>query len=189
MRTDAPRWPRRLLAALDAADARARALASPLTVGQLNWRADPASWSIGQCLDHLRVSNEVYCRAIEASLRGDGAGPVDEIAPGWFGRFFIRTVMDPQTATRKRKAPTKIIPAADVDASIVESFVRSNDAVRQAIAHAQHHDVNRVRFVNPFVPLIRFTVGTGLEILTIHDDRHLLQAERIRNHPGFPAVG
>jgi len=49
------------------------------------------------------------------------------------------------------------------------------------------YDVNRIRFKNPFVPLIRFTVGTGLEIVSQHESRHLLQAERIRESPGFPA--
>jgi hypothetical protein len=36
------------------------------------------------------------------------------------------------------------------------------------------------------VALIRFTVGTGLEILTRHENRHLLQAERVRANPAFP---
>jgi hypothetical protein len=33
--------------------------------------------------------------------------------------------------------------------------------------------------VNPFVPLVRFTVGTGVEIVWRHQHRHLLQAERV----------
>jgi len=35
---------------------------------------------------------------------------------------------------------------------------------------------------NPYLPLIRFTVGTGLLIMPAHERRHLLQAERSR-HP------
>jgi hypothetical protein len=51
--------------------------------------------------------------------------------------------------------------------------------------------VNRVRFRNPFIAVIRFTIGTGLEIIARHEDRHLLQAERIRDsgrahHPTSP---
>jgi hypothetical protein len=42
------------------------------------------------------------------------------------------------------------------------------------------------RFKNPFIPVLRFTVGTGLEILAKHERRHLLQAERIRDSPEFP---
>ena len=85
-----PAWSDRLRAALDAADVRARALAAPLSVAQLNWRADPGSWSIGQCLDHLRVTNDVYAHAMDESLTGTPVGPVEAITPGWFGRYFLR---------------------------------------------------------------------------------------------------
>jgi hypothetical protein len=186
--TDSPRWSRRLHAALDAADARAKKLAGGLTVEQLNWHAEPAIWSIGQCLDHLRVANVVYGRAIEEALTRPPTGPVDEITPGWFGRWFIRTQIEPSASTKKGKAPKKIVPMATVDATILDQFLKSNNASRQLLDRAQAYDVNRVRFVNPFVSMIRFTIGTGFEILTKHEDRHLLQAERVKAHPNFPAA-
>jgi len=184
----APAWSDRLHAALDTADARARALAAPLSVAQLNWRVDPASWSIGQCLDHLRVTNEVYSRAMDESLTGAPGGPVETITPGWFGRYFLRTVIDPSPQSRKNKAPAKIKPVTTVDSSVLTHFLASNDVARRLIARAVPYDVNRVRFPNPFVPLIRFTVGTGLEIMTRHQDRHLLQAERVRANATFPVA-
>ena len=183
-----PSWSRRLLAELTASDQRAIAVARPLTVDQLNWRPRPDSWSVGQCLEHLAVSNEVYCKAIAPAVPGCAQAMVDEITPGWFGRWFIRNVIEPSPKTLKnQKAPAKIVPVATVDATILDQFLRSNQQTRELIARAQSFDVNRVRFKNPFVAWIRFTVGTGLEILARHEDRHLLQAERIRAHPGFPA--
>ena len=156
-------------------------------MAQLNWRADPSTWSIGQCLDHLRMSTVVYAPAIEAALTRPPTGPVDEITPGWFGRWFIRTQIAPSPKTARGKAPKKVVPIATADATILDQFLTSNQSARRLIDRAQPYDVNRVRFVNPFIFVIRFTVGTGLEILTQHEDRHLLQAERIRSHPGFPA--
>ena len=175
---------------LDVADARAGALASGLTVAQLNWRPRAESWSIGQCLEHLCISNEVYVAPIAASLgssRGDG--PVHEITPGWFARWFMRTYIDPATQKKRARAPKRIAPVApQIDTSILDRFIASNARIREVIARAQAHDVNRVRFVNPFVPLIRFTVGTGLQLLTLHNHRHLLQAERVKLSAGFPAA-
>ena len=51
---------------------------------------------------------------------------------------------------------------------------------------AAGYDVNHVRFRNPFIPLLRFSVGTGLELHSSHERRHLLQAERVKTAPGFP---
>jgi hypothetical protein len=46
--------------------------------------------------------------------------------------------------------------------------------------------VNRIRYRNPFIPLLRFTVGAALEIIAKHTSRHLLQAEGVRQDMSFP---
>jgi hypothetical protein len=174
-----PAWVTRLLSEIDAADERAMALAKPLTPEQLNWKPSPGEWSIGQCVDHLCVANEVYLAAMEKGLPGRPRGVAQEIAPGWFGRWFIRTAIEPSAQSRKGRAPRKIVPASNVDGTILDRFLRTNVEAREFVRRAALYDVNRVRFQNPFVPIIFFTVGTGLEILVRHQRRHLLQAERV----------
>jgi hypothetical protein len=175
-----PPWAVRLLSEIDAADQRAIALAQPLTVNQLNWKPSPGEWSIGQCLDHLCVANDVYLAAMEPALRHPPRGVAQEITPGWFGRWFIRTAIEPSTRSRKGRAPGKIVPRSTVDPSVLGLFLKTNVSARDFVRRAAEHDVNRARFQNPFVPIIFFTVGTGLEVLVRHQRRHLLQAERVR---------
>jgi len=179
-------WPDRLIAEFRGADERAIALATDLNVNQLNWKPSPGAWSVGQCLEHLAVSNEIYGEAIANALISAPAGAANEITPGWFARYFIREYIAPTEKRTKHKAPPKIRPVADVDASILQRFLNTNRQSRDLVERARNIDVNRVRFKNPFVPLIRFTVGTGLEILAKHEQRHLLQAERVRNDARFP---
>jgi hypothetical protein len=179
------KWNDRLIAELTAADERARALVSDLTAQQLNWKPAPGAWSIGQCLEHLCVSNEVYLGPIAESLDGQQPDAVDEITPGWFSRKFIRDYIAP--SEKKAKAPAKIAPGSStVDAGILDRFLRSNQNTRRLIQAASRFDVNRIRFRNPFVPLLRFTVGTGFEIMSKHESRHLLQAERVKALGEFP---
>ena len=71
-------------------------------------------------------------------------------------------------------------------ASVLDRFLISNRDAREVVYRASNYDVNRIRFTNPFIPVIRFTVGTGLEIVSKHQRRHLLQAERIRKSLEFP---
>jgi hypothetical protein len=114
---------------------------------------------------------------------------IQDISVGWFGRWFIRNYIAPQTNTPKPKrapAPAKIRPSPRVEYSILQRFLRSNEEARQVIRRAASHDVNRIRFKNPLVGVIRFTVGTGLEIISQHEQRHLLQAQRVKESPNFP---
>lgn len=184
-----PPWFLRIASELDTADARAVALMRGLTVAQINWKPRPDAWSIGQCLEHLCLSNEVYAPPMLEALGDEATGPADEIRPGWFGRWFIRRYIEPTTQSMRARAPTKIVPVAtQIDASILDRFLRSNTRIREVMAGARRHDVNHVRFRNPFVPLIRFTVGTGLQIIARHNHRHLLQAERVEQSPGFSPI-
>ena len=111
---------------------------------------------------------------------------VQEITPGWFGRWFIRNYIEPSPHTRRVSAPKKITPGTQIDAAILQRFLASNDRARAVTRQAAPYDVNRIRFRNPFIPVLRFTVGTGLEILSNHQRRHLLQAERVRESLEFP---
>jgi hypothetical protein len=180
MQAGLPAWSERLIAELKAADQRAEALVSRLSGEQLNWRPSPGAWSIGQCLEHLHITNEVYLRALARSLEGQRFSKVPEIRLGWFSRWFVRNYIAPVSNGRRTQAPKKIRPESQVGPSVLESFLRSNEAARDFVSKAADYDVNRIRFQNPFVRGLRFTVGAGLEIVSQHQRRHLLQAERVK---------
>ncbi len=180
-------WAGHQLDELMACDRRAREVAGGLDQAQLNWRPSANAWSVGQCLEHLYIANQVYLPPMSKALDGNPTSPVQTITPGWLGRWFIRTYIEPSSQSARARAPGKIAPAQEIDASVLDRFLRSNDHARALVRQASAYDVNRIRFVNPFVPLVRFTVGTGLEILWRHECRHLLQAERVRGSAGFPA--
>jgi DinB family protein len=180
-----PAWPSRLVVQLDAADERTRALLAEISPERLNWHPRPGAWSVGQCLEHLCITNDLYLSSMSASLTGKPAGMVREIELGWFARWFIASFVEPSSNTKKARAPKKIVPGSRVDLSILDRFLRSNENAREMIRSASGYDVNRIRFKNPFLPLVRFTVGTGLEAMCRHECRHLLQAERVAKSPGF----
>ena len=184
--TPAPAWSVRLALELGANDQTAQALAAGLTEEQFNWQPAMGSWSVGQCLEHLCRTNEAYLASISAALKEKPDSPVEQITPGWFGRWFIRSFVEPTPNTKRVSAPPKIRPAARVDLDVLDRFLSSNNSCREFIVRTCGKDINRIRFWNPFVPGIRFTVGTGLEIITGHERRHLLQAERVRDSVNFP---
>ena len=185
--TSVPPWSLRLKAELNAADTRARALAKGLTIPQLNWNPRPESWSVGQCLEHLCITNEIYIESMAGCFDRHPTGPVNEITPGWFARWIIRTYVEPTTPEKRARAPMKIMPTAQhLECAIVDRFLAGNARIRDLIARAEAYDVNRVRFKYPFVPLVRFTVGSALQIIVRHNHRHLMQAERVKGLSGFP---
>jgi hypothetical protein len=181
-----PAWPARLTADLAANDDSAKRLLAGLTEPQLNWQPAPTSWSIGQCLDHLCATTDAYLPALLAALKDQPDSPVDQIRLGWLGGFFFRNFVEPSPNTKRAAAPAKIRPASSVSLSILDRFLCGNQSCRDLLFRAATKNVNRIRFWNPFIPGLRFTVGTGLETIPAHQRRHLLQAQRVRSSSNFP---
>jgi hypothetical protein len=169
---------------LDAAERDARALVAGLGEERGGWRAETGSWSVAECLDHLASANRVYLHAMkEPAIRAREQGRFrrGQVAPGFVGRWFVKTMEPPVKAPFRMKAPRIIEPrAAPPLADACASFRTSQDEVRAFLRACADLDLAAVRFPNPFVRGIRFSLATGLHVITAHERRHLWQAWRVR---------
>jgi len=94
----------RLLSEFDDSDARLKRPAEGLSPTQLNWPPRPGAWSVGRCIEHLAIANEVYIPAIASALvNRQPDGPVDQIVIGRFAGYFIRTFIEPTPTTGARR--------------------------------------------------------------------------------------
>jgi hypothetical protein len=181
----------RLLDDIDDADRRGAAIAASCNDEQFYWRPqDGNGWSIAQCLDHLGVMNMVYGTAIRDGIevaRRRGSRRREPAKPGYLGSKFVRSMEPP--VTRRLRAPRMGKPAPAKERQVIlEEYRAGHDLTRQLIADAATIDANQARFKNPFVPLLRFSIATGLFVIAAHDRRHLWQAEQVIRAPGFPAA-
>ena len=173
----------KLIDELDAADCDAKAVAEGLSEVQGTWRPAPGAWSVAECFDHLAIANRVYLAPIvDGAARGRAAGRMRRrpALPGLAGGMFARSLEPPvrlKTKNPKVSTPRPSPPLMDS----LAAFLESQEHVR-AFIHANHDlDLASIRFVNPFVRGIRFSLATGLHVITSHDRRHLWQAWNVRN--------
>jgi hypothetical protein len=79
------------------------------------------------------------------------------------------------------KAPRLIRPrSAPGLADAFNAFVASQQEVRAFLRTYADLDLARVRFPNPFIRGVRFSLATGLHVIPAHERRHLRQAWRAR---------
>jgi len=178
-----------ILIALDDNDRQAEAVARGLDDERFNWRPDERSWSVAQCLDHLNVANRVYLTTMREALeRARQAGAVRRgaLRPGVVGRWFVASLEPPPK--RRLPAPKKIVPAARKGRTeVMAEWGRTQGEVKELLREAAGLDLNGTRFVNPFIPLVRFSIATGFQVIAAHERRHLWQAGRVKANPRFPA--
>jgi len=169
---------------LDAAERDAQALAAGLAEERGGWCAESGSWSVAECLDHLAIANRVYLEAMkEPAIRAREQGRFRRgpAAPGFVGRWFVRILEPPVKTPFRIKAPRTIEPrTAPPLANAFASFRTSQDEVRAFLRAYVDLDLAAVRFPNPFIRGIHFSLATGLHVITAHERRHLWQAWCVR---------
>ena len=155
-----------------------------LTEQQGAWRVEPGSWSVAECLDHLATANRVYLRAMNepaVRARKNGRERRGPAVPGIIGRWFVRWLEPPVKPRLKGKAPRAIRPrTAPPLADAFAAFTASQRDVRMFLRTYADLDLAGVRFPNPFIPGVRFSLATGLHVITAHERRHIWQAWRVR---------
>jgi hypothetical protein len=170
--------------ALDAIEQDARALVQGLTAEQGVWRATPDSWSVAQCLDHLATANRVYLRAMEPSASQAlqlGRRRRRPALPGLIGGWFAQSFEPPVRPRFKMRAPKKIVPReSPALADAVAQFLAAHEDTRSFLTQYADIDLAGVRFPNPFIRGVRFSLATGLHVTAAHDRRHLWQAWNVR---------
>jgi hypothetical protein len=170
--------------ALNAAELDARSVTDGLGETLGTWRAQPGSWSVAECLDHLATANRVYLRAMEpAATRAQSMGRTRRgpARPGLIGGWFVNYLEPPVQPRLKSKAPSAIRPrSSPALADAMAMFLESQQEVRRFLRSYSAIDLNGVRFPNPFIPGVRFSLATGLHVITAHERRHLWQARRVR---------
>ncbi len=177
---------RALLADAEGTRAEAERLRAELSAAQLTWQPAPDVWSVADCFEHLRKVDKAYCRvlpdAVSRMESGSGA-----FAPSLFGRWFIRFV-SPESSL-KLKAPRAIRPrrgGPSTGAAALDRFLAQQQDLLGLIRQADGRDLNTGTFASPLVSILRLSVGEALTLLVRHEQRHLGQALRLTERPGFP---
>jgi len=175
---------RSLFEQLDAAERDARLLVTDLSDEEGARRITPDSWSVAECFDHLAVANRVYL----AAMRGPAAEAVTQgklrqhdAVPGLIGAWFVKAMEPPVRTYLKMKSPQKIRPRQSPPLSRAhEDFAASQNDVRSFLNLYSGLDLTLVRFPNPFISGVRFSLAIGLHVIIAHERRHLWQAWQLR---------
>lgn len=168
------------------------ALLSNFACEQLNWRPAADAWSIAQCIEHVMRVNSAYLIPIRAAISKGRPPSVSDGQPlstsGWFSSMFLKSV-SPQGKAKlpsPRTGRPSPEPSQINSEGALQTLLGTHREIREILTTRDQPDFNRLRFRNPFFPILRFTVATGILVMVAHGQRHLLQAERVSRMGNFP---
>jgi hypothetical protein len=154
---------------------------------QLNFKLNPASWSIGQCIDHLIVSNSTYFTTLEKLTNGNyQMGIWHKLNPltKMTGKKMIET-LGPEVV-KKFKSPKSFIPCqSELHENIVNDFEEHQAYFLNQLEQTATLWDKKIVVSSPVSPVITYTVEDLIRILIGHEERHFNQALKVKEHPRF----
>lgn len=155
-------------------------LVRTLDAGKLHQHPEPTGWSVGEVLEHLCISDELYdrpLRALVASARPDAGAPTRDWKPSFFGKLVAGMLEKPG----KMKAPKKFQPGPTPRNGVLDAFIAADQSVLDLMERASTLDWRALRIGTPALPsfMPKFNLGDVFRIHAVHTERHAKQIERL----------
>ena len=161
----------------------ARQVAGELSPEQMKWRRVAKSWSVGECLEHLVISADLYYDRIDPLL--ENAQKTDIPQP-WRATIMGRLLIKSVTTSRRLKQPKHFRPPPEPRADVLGAFLESQDRLAKLLSKADGVDLTRTRLASPVSRVFRLNLGDCFTVLVLHAKRHLHQAARVAESRRLP---
>jgi hypothetical protein len=153
----------------------------PLDPEQLVRRPGPNSWSVGEVLEHLCVTDELYEKPYAKLIqhaRPDAGAPLREWKPSFMGKLIAGALAKPKPV----RAPRVMQPIHSPRNGVVEDFLARDTRMVQRMDDAASLDWRALRIGSPALPPLprplKLNLGDVFNIHVVHVRRHLGQIER-----------
>jgi hypothetical protein len=181
-----------IVAQFEAAQARLHRLLPTVPAERWSVRADPARWSVAECVAHLNLTGQVYLpllRTAWAEARAV-AGPAPERYRRDFAGWLLSYAVGPMPrvgrwAFGRARTIAAFVPSGDLPRDQVVAEFDRLQAEQVALTRAAAGlALGAVRITSPFNARLKYNGYACLVILHRHQQRHLWQAEQVwRDRP------
>lgn len=156
---------------------------------QLNWKPSKEIWSIGQCIDHLIEANSRYIPRLREILNDKHRATFWEKNnpfTDYTGKNMIKN-LGPEI-TRKYKAPKLFVPSkTKMNAGILDKFTKQQKEIENLFDILGTDNHSEKVITSPVAGLITLKVRDVMQLIIVHEERHLLQARNILKENNFPS--
>jgi uncharacterized damage-inducible protein DinB len=150
-----------------------------VSAAQWNFKPAPDRWSVGECAEHIVLTEDVYFRSISKLLSGE---PSKDRKAELSDQDLLKLYTD---RSQKRQAPEPIQPTRGWSrAEIVQRFNQARDRVINLAATTQ---LPLRSYVSPAAAGGRWMDGYQWFLRVAgHAERHTAQIDEVKAHPGYP---
>jgi DinB superfamily len=150
-------------------------------------RADPNRWSVGEQILHLNLTSRAYlprlreglAQARERGLRSKGRYRRD------FKGWLLAKMAEPPVRVKVKTTAPFIPKDLQPKQEAMRDFDALQDDLRAVLREAEGLAIDKVQFVSPFDPRIKYNVYSALRVTAAHQRHHLWLGDRVAEGLGL----
>jgi hypothetical protein len=160
---------------------------SGLSESQINWKSSKERWSIGECVEHLVITQNLYnskIKELQPLFANSSEGEV-KFKHTFGGRMILKYV-DPDSTTTTKTFKVFNPSSKQINTDIIRSFCEEVETMISFAKKLKGANLTKLKISSPLTKLLKMNVGDALLINLYHNKRHLNQAEKVLNENNFP---
>ena len=152
---------------------------SSLSLEKLNWKVDPNSWSILECLEHLNLYGDFYIPEIKSKIENSTTLPCSNFKPGLLGDYFAKGMLPKEKLNKMKTFSDKDPIGSALDKNVIERFISQQEHLLNLLDQSRKVDLNKTKTAISISKWIKLKLGDTFRVVIYHNDRHILQANKV----------
>lgn len=152
---------------------------SLLSLKILNWRTGQTSWSILECFEHLNLYGDFYLPEIKKRIESSKTIPNKNFKSGILGNYFAKSMLPKDKLNKMKTFKDKNPLGSELDKTTITRFISQQDQMLNLLVKSREIDLNKTKTTTSISNLIKLKIGDTFRVLVYHNERHLVQANKI----------
>jgi DinB superfamily len=155
---------------------------SQIDVEKMDWKPDPQTWSINECLDHIVQSNKKYYDifdSIESGTYNGGKWVHFPILPRLMGKMVVKAV-SPNYKGKSKTFPIFFPLKSSYGKNNTPELLEENKILIEKFKKCKEKFLDKVIVASPVNSFITYSLRDCIKILVEHEKRHYNQAMNLK---------
>jgi hypothetical protein len=147
------------------------------TETELNWKENPKSWSILECLEHLNLYGYFYIPEIEKTISNSKFESEVVFQSGILGNYFAESMLPKKKLNRMKTFKDKNPLNSNLDRKVIDEFINQQIKTIDLLNKSKIVSLNKNKVKITLTKWIKLKLGDTFRFTINHNIRHIKQIE------------
>ncbi|MBM1108221.1 DinB family protein [Aurantibacter crassamenti] len=144
----------------------------------LNWKQNPESWSVLECIEHLNKYGDFYIPEITNRIQATTYKSSEIFKSNWLGKYFSKSVSYSEDLNKMKTFKSMNPLNSKLNIQTLEKFIKQQHQIIELLDTAKNVNLDKTKTAISISKLIKLKLGDTFRVLIYHNERHIKQAEK-----------